>query len=115
MLAREDVPGEKRLWLSGDASGSRGDDGCPGQHLQQTLPDYMIPAAYVLLDGFPDDEWKIDRERCQRRWRVGRVVGAYVARATRWSGIGTFGQVLGVAQVGVHDNFFDLGGSSVLT
>ncbi|MCA9977377.1 MAG: AMP-binding protein, partial [Anaerolineales bacterium] len=120
VLAREDVPGEKRLvaYLVTPA-GAEVTTAALRQHLQQTLPDYMIPAAYVLLDGFPlTTNGKIDRRALPAPVESrSELLGAYVAprNEVERALAHIWAQVLGVAQVGVHDNFFDLGGDSMLS
>ena len=86
--------------------------------LRTTLPDFMVPSAFVCLDAWPlTPNAKIDRralpapERSQRPLRRAYVaprdqVEETVARL--WS------QLLGRPRVGVHDNFFELGGHSLL-
>ena len=86
--------------------------------LKAQLPDYMVPTAYVPLAAWPlTSNGKLDRKALpapDAQACVGRT--AYEAPRTPmeqamaeiWS------QVLGVERVGVHDNFFDLGGHSLM-
>lgn len=87
--------------------------------LQEQLPEYMIPAAFVLLGDLPlTPGGKLDRRALPAPGQ-GRpeVKGAYVAPrneaedvlAKIWSGL------LGLERIGVHDNFFELGGDSILS
>ncbi len=87
-------------------------------HVKSTLPDYMVPSAFMLLDALPRlPNGKVD-------WRAlpapdasrPEMELAYVAPRTPAEELlaGIWAQVLGVARVGVHDNFFDLGGHSLL-
>jgi hypothetical protein len=86
--------------------------------LQQLLPDYMVPALFVLLAAFPrTPNGKIDRRALPvpERWHP-QPEAVYVApRTAAQRTIATIWQeVLQVEQVGIHDNFFDLGGHSLL-
>ncbi len=86
--------------------------------LQITLPDYMIPSAYVKLECLPlTPNGKLDYQALPIPERLRPVLDvAYVAPkseveeliATVWR------EVLGLEMVGVDDNFFDLGGQSFL-
>jgi hypothetical protein len=86
--------------------------------VQLKLPDYMIPSAFVLLPALPcTPNGKVDYGALPAPEPLRpELAAAYVAPqsdleqrlATVWQ------EVLGVEQVGVHDNFFDLGGDSVL-
>jgi amino acid adenylation domain-containing protein len=116
-LAREDVPGDKRL-VAYVACGR--DEVSPDElraHLRTTLPDYMVPAAFVLLDALPvTPNGKVDRAALPAP-EGGRQVGiAFVAPTGELEGrIATIWQeVLRLERVGVDDNFFDLGGNSML-
>ncbi|MDP6437281.1 MAG: amino acid adenylation domain-containing protein [Gammaproteobacteria bacterium] len=87
------------------------------RHLKSALPDYMLPAAFVKLEGLPlKANGKVDRNALpEPEWeRVLDIV--YVAPRTptekRLAGI--WSDVLGIAEVGVHDDFFELGGHSLL-
>ncbi len=87
--------------------------------LQTQLPDYMVPAAFVWLDALPlTANGKLDRRALPAPADEPTAAAAeYVppsnevetALATIWA------DVLGMSQVGVEDNFFALGGDSILT
>ncbi|WP_153349208.1 non-ribosomal peptide synthetase, partial [Nocardia aurantia] len=82
--------------------------------LADALPAYMVPSAFVVLDAFPlNASGKLDR-----RALPAPVFEAKVFRApsTPIEEIvaGTFGDVLGVARVGLDDDFFELGGNSLI-
>lgn len=85
--------------------------------LEQKLPDYMIPAVFVRLDAIPlTANNKIDRGRLPEPEKIRQEMDPpYVAPRSRvevtlkliWS------EVLSLDRVGIHDNFFDLGGHSL--
>jgi amino acid adenylation domain-containing protein len=86
--------------------------------LQEQLPDYMVPSAFVLLDAMPlTPHGKINRRALpapdQARPELDDI---YVAPHTPVEKelAAMFAHVLGVNQIGLHDNFFDLGGHSLL-
>ncbi|TVP58516.1 MAG: hypothetical protein EA351_03515 [Gemmatimonadales bacterium] len=91
------------------------------RHLAQKLPDVMIPTDYVKLDAFPlTPNAKVDRKRLpppgerQARRGSGPAVDRSASELQRliaaiWS------EVLEQPEVGLDDNFFDLGGHSLLT
>ncbi|MBW4717938.1 non-ribosomal peptide synthetase [Saccharothrix obliqua] len=79
------------------------------------LPDYMLPAAAVLLDAFPlTPNGKVDRAALpEPSWSpVGERVAPRDAVEEVLAGI--WREVLGLPEVGVHDDFFALGGHSLL-
>jgi amino acid adenylation domain-containing protein len=86
--------------------------------LKQTLPDYMVPSAFVVLDALPlTPSGKIDRRALPTPAPTRpELAEAFVAprSATEEVVAGIWATVLGVEQVGVHDNFFDLGGHSLM-
>jgi amino acid adenylation domain-containing protein/non-ribosomal peptide synthase protein (TIGR01720 family) len=87
--------------------------------LKEKLPDYMIPAAFVTLDALPlTPNGKVDR-RTLSKWSVNREVSNknFVAPRTlaekQLADIWT--AVLGLKKVGIHNNFFELGGDSIIS
>jgi amino acid adenylation domain-containing protein len=116
VVAREDVPGEKRLvayWV--------GEAGVEVQalrsHLGERLPEHMVPAAYVRLEALPlTPNGKLDRRALPapegdthaRRGYEAPVGETEEALAEIWA------ELLGVERVGRRDNFFELGGHSLL-
>ncbi|MBL8261139.1 MAG: amino acid adenylation domain-containing protein [Xanthomonadaceae bacterium] len=86
--------------------------------LQRQMPEYMMPSAFVQVDAWPlNANGKLDRGALPAP-DVDDFGGraAYVAPRTPIEAemVRIWSQLLGVAQVGVHDNFFALGGHSLL-
>ncbi len=87
------------------------------QQLQGSLPEYMRPSAYVILDAFPlTPNGKIDRRALPAPDFTRNLPGDYspprgpVERLL----VEIWAELLGLGQVGIHDNFFELGGHSLL-
>jgi amino acid adenylation domain-containing protein len=85
--------------------------------LEERLPEYMVPSAFVILDAFPlTPNGKLDRRALPAPGRTRGEEGTYVAPATeseeRIAAI--FGDLLNVDHVGAEDSFFNLGGHSLL-
>jgi acyl-coenzyme A synthetase/AMP-(fatty) acid ligase len=86
-------------------------------HVLKTLPDYMVPAAFVFLDDLPlAPGGKIDRKRLPDPDISAQLAHQYVAprNHTEETLAAIWAELLRVSQVGVHDNFFELGGHSLL-
>src|SRR5262249_2991440 len=86
--------------------------------LKNRLPDYMIPSAFMQLDALPlGPNWKVDRRALPSPdWLPLQQSSKYVAARTELEEfiVEIWEETLGLDVVGVHDNFFDLGGHSLL-
>lgn len=115
VLVREDRAGDQRLVAYVRPQGAEGIDPLNlRRQLATQLPDYMIPAAVVVLDSFPQTaNGKLDRGSLPAPEVT--TSGAEGPRTEYESLLcSAFGMVLGTDTVGIHDNFFDLGGHSLL-
>jgi amino acid adenylation domain-containing protein len=118
VLARKDQGDELRLvaYVVAQPDVGEFDEGAIRAALALTLPDYMIPAHFVVLDALPMTVGgKVDRKALPVP-ELKRSEAGYVAPRTPIEAAlaGIWAQVLGLDQVGVHDNFFELGGHSLL-
>ncbi|MEU3026957.1 amino acid adenylation domain-containing protein, partial [Streptomyces incarnatus] len=101
--------------------GEGADVGAPGlrAHLSELLPDYMMPALYVPLERLPlTPSGKVDRRALPAPDLSAARTGTdhTAPRDTTEETLATvWADVLGIERVGVHDNFFDLGGDSILS
>ena len=119
VVLREDVPGDKRLTayvVARDEPTGLVDD--LRLFLKARLPDYMIPSAFAVLESLPlTPSGKVDRRALPLPAKTRRDGGqAFVAPRTTIEAVlaDLWSELLGVEQVGVDDNFFDLGGHSLL-
>ncbi|MCG8352710.1 MAG: condensation domain-containing protein, partial [Chloroflexales bacterium] len=125
-VLREDTPGAARLVAyvvlePGDAAGAAAAAASVvlRQWLQPQLPDYMLPAAYVVIAQLPlTAHGKLDRKALpapdSERMDVEHSYVAPRSPAEKtlaeiWS------RILGVEKIGVFDNFFATGGDSILS
>ncbi|MEA5505986.1 amino acid adenylation domain-containing protein [Halotia wernerae UHCC 0503] len=125
VVARENNPGDKRLVAyivpnTGNSDSSNNSDLIPHlrKYLKENLPDYMVPSAFVLLEKLPlTPNGKVDRRALPIPDQTDSNIGTnYIAPRTPveeqlaiiWT------ELLKVKQVGIEDNFFDLGGHSLL-
>jgi amino acid adenylation domain-containing protein len=119
VLAREDLPGEKRLAAYVVPAPARAPSTTELRtFLQAKLPEYMVPTAFVYLDALPlTPNGKLDRQALPAPDLARPALDdAFVAPRTpvEEKVVEIWAQVLGVEQVGIHDNFFELGGHSLL-
>jgi amino acid adenylation domain-containing protein len=123
VLAREHVTGEKRLtaYVVARASAESRTPAPSAQelrtHMLAGLPEYMVPAAYVFLDRLPlTTNGKLDRRALPAAEPGAVAKGDYVpphnevqrALCELWS------EILDLPRVGIDDNFFALGGDSIV-
>ncbi len=118
-LDRSGAPGDCRLaaWVAVDR-GMETSVAALRAFLGERLADYMVPTGFVLMDALPlTSNGKIDRAALpsQEGARPDLAV-SFVAPRTReeLAVAAAWQEVLGVEKVGVEDNFFDLGGHSLL-
>ena len=87
-------------------------------YLSQKLPEYMVPSAFVVLETLPLlPNGKIDRRAIRSLDPIKpELAGGYVTPRTPVEEllVKIWAEVLGLKQVGIHDNFFTLGGHSLL-
>ncbi|MEW5860347.1 MAG: amino acid adenylation domain-containing protein [Cyanobacteriota bacterium] len=117
VIAREDMPNNRRLVAyvvpNHDAEVSINE---LRDRLKQTLPEYMVPSAFVCLDSLPlTPNGKVNRRALpvpenQPPLAVYQPPQSEIEKtiATVWQ------TVLNLEKVGIHDNFFDIGGQSLL-
>ncbi|MGW0518409.1 non-ribosomal peptide synthase/polyketide synthase [Crossiella sp. NPDC003009] len=115
VIAREDQPGVQRLvaYLVGQE--------VPAAELRaelgRTLPEYMVPAAFVNLDALPlTRNGKLDRRALPAPEYTSADTEYLAPRTATEAAIArVWAEVLGAERVGARDNFFELGGDSILS
>ncbi|MCW5617760.1 MAG: amino acid adenylation domain-containing protein [Nitrosomonas sp.] len=120
VIAREDIPGDKRLvaYVVVSDESARNSNQIIAQ-LKNHLPDYMLPSICVFLDTMPlTPNGKIDRKTLpvpSGQERIGKS-NSYVAPRNdlEITLVGIWEKILGVSPIGVRDDFFDVGGHSLL-
>ncbi|MGI9289739.1 MAG: condensation domain-containing protein, partial [Gammaproteobacteria bacterium] len=116
VMVREDNPGQKQLVAYVHYAGQQPTVSELQDDLKSGLPEYMVPSAFVLLDSFPLlPNGKIDRKALPSpQWQstedyVEPQTPTEVVLGDIWA------ELLNLDKVGVHDNFFALGGDSILS
>lgn len=118
VITRADNGGEKRLIAYVVGSGVRLTRDALQEHLQTSLPDYMVPAVFVEIDSLPlNSSGKLDRAALPAP-TAENSLGDHVYTAPRTEVekrvVAILAELLGMEKVGVDDNFFYLGGHSLL-
>ena len=118
VVARTDAPGDTRLVAYLTAAGDSAPDAAAlREHLRAGMPEYMVPTAFVNMDALPlSPNGKVDRKALPAPEAKRDEAVAFVAPRdeTERAIAAIWREALGVEQVGVDDNFFDLGGHSLL-
>ena len=118
VVIREDRPGDPELVGYVSLRGEKPSSSELRRHVEQILPAYMIPSRILVLDAFPlTPNGKIDRKALPDPATVPQErENVYVAPRTRVEKTlaKTWEDVLDIRPIGVTDNFFDLGASSIM-
>jgi amino acid adenylation domain-containing protein len=119
VVIREDASGAKRLIAYLTRRGVEPPDESELRHqLREKLPEYMIPSVFVSLDRFPlSPSGKLDRQALPAPARQVEIDQRYVAPRTDLERVlcRIWCKWLKRSNVGIKDNFFDVGGYSMLT
>ncbi|MEA5552080.1 AMP-binding protein [Anabaena cylindrica UHCC 0172] len=119
VIAREDIPGENRL-VAYVVSKQKPAPTTKElrQYLQDKLPDYMMPSAFIFLDALPlTPNGKTDRRSLPDPELVKPEITATFVPACddiEYQLTQIWEEFLGVKPIGTEDNFFELGGNSLL-
>ena len=119
VLVREDTPGNKQLVgyvvTRGDSMPTAED---LREFVKQKLPEYMAPAQFVFLDSIPlTQNGKVDRKAlpAPSYGRVSTGEESSTARTETEKALAEiWTKLLKVEQIGIHDDFFDFGGHSLM-
>ncbi len=118
VVAREDVPGQKRLVAYLVASQVEANLNQVRKTLEQQLPDFMIPSYFIVMDELPKTtSGKVDKKQLPKpdykRPELAEIYKAPSSVAEKQIAA-LWMDLLQLDKVGVDDNFFELGGSSLL-
>ena len=120
VVVREDVPGDQRLvayLITGDPAEDLVDQ--LRTSIRTVMPDYMVPGHFIVLDTLPRTQnGKLDRKALpapDRSHATQRRTVAPPRTETETTLAAIWIEVLGLDAVGIDENFFDLGGHSLLT
>ncbi|MFI2215221.1 amino acid adenylation domain-containing protein, partial [Streptomyces sp. NPDC020141] len=116
VVVREDRPGDKKLVAYAvPAIGREVDIPALREYAGERLPEYMVPAAVLVLDALPlTVNGKLDKAALpvpELAVRDGRRPATPVEETL----CALYAEVLGIEEVGVGDSFFELGGDSIMS
>jgi amino acid adenylation domain-containing protein len=121
VIVREDTPGDQRLvaYVVAEGGVENFDAEAARTSLRERLPDYMVPNQFATLDALPlTPNGKIDRKALPAPQTLGAsrnsTADEVLMNASERRVAAIWREVLNITQVGLHDNFFDLGGHSLL-
>ena len=121
VLAPEDETGNKRLvtYFVPEKQFTNLKSSDLRSYLEEKLPHYMVPSTFVILERLPlTPNGKVDRKALPKPDQMQLELAAtYVAPRNSMEQIlaEIWSEVLGLKQISIHDNFFALGGDSILT
>ncbi|NBH11774.1 phosphopantetheine-binding protein, partial [Amycolatopsis sp. SID8362] len=114
VVAREDRPGAKRL-VAYVVAAPDAEPGDLGAVAAATLPDYMVPSAFVVLDALPlSGNGKVDRRALPVPPAEPGERGTEPRTDTERELARVLADVLGVSRLGADDDFFAASGDSIL-
>ncbi|NJR56668.1 MAG: amino acid adenylation domain-containing protein [Acaryochloris sp. CRU_2_0] len=117
VVAREDIPGNKRLVAYVVGAGEP-DITALKAYLKEHLPDYMVPSVVIPLRALPlTPNGKVDRRALPAPSEDLSRTSGFVSPQTEIEQTlaAIWQEILGLEQVGIHDNFFEVGGDSILS
>ncbi|MCW7539367.1 amino acid adenylation domain-containing protein [Aquabacterium sp. A7-Y] len=114
-IVREDSPGERRVVAYVVPAGAAPQADSLRQHLLRSLPEHLLPSAYVSLAAFPQTpNGKLDRAALPAPERAQGAAFVAPRNVTEQLVAAIWADLLSVEGIGVHDNFFELGGHSLV-
>lgn len=118
VISREDIPGDKRLVAYIVLNQIDASVTTLKRFLQEKLPNYMVPAVFVILDSLPlTPNGKVDRQNlpaCDRTRPDLEETFIAPRNSTEATLFSIWAELLGLEQIGIDDNFFNLGGHSLI-